>query len=143
MTAKHSEAQQKYLQSKLENSKVNCNVWAAAVWDTITAAIRFQMPVFIRAASRQCWMCPSYNYCWDQSTCIQHSVSYILVILVQFNSIMSNTYCSWWRTRVGANVTEMTDMKIKMDTEEHIQVINVYARMYFKWICFCVLPSTF
>jgi len=59
MTSKHGEAQQKYLQSTLENSKVNCMVWAVAVRHTITAAIGFHMPVFISAASRQCWMCPS------------------------------------------------------------------------------------
>jgi len=94
MTSKHGEAKRKYPQSTLENSKVNCMVWAAAVWDTFTAAIGFHTPVFISAASRQCWMCPSYNCSWDQSICTHHSISYILVIHVQFHSIMSSTYCS-------------------------------------------------
>jgi hypothetical protein len=57
---------------KLETSKVNHMVWAAAVWNTNTATIWFQMPVFISAASRQCWMCPSYNCSSDQSLCILH-----------------------------------------------------------------------
>jgi len=45
MTSKHGEVKQKYLQSTLENSRVNCMVWAAAEWDAITAAIGFHMPV--------------------------------------------------------------------------------------------------
>ena len=93
------------MQSTLENSKVNCMVWAAAEWDTVTAAIGFHMPVFIGASCRQCWMCPSYNCSWDQSIRTQHSISYILVTHMQFHSIMSSTYCSLLKMKLGGNVS--------------------------------------
>lgn len=38
------------------------------------------------------------------------------------------------------NVTEMTDMKIKTDTEEHIQVMIVYAHIVFQMNVF-LCPS--
>jgi hypothetical protein len=105
MASKHGEVKQKYLQSTLENSKLNCMVWAAAEWDTVTAAIGFHMPVFISASCTQCWMCPSYNRSWDQSICTQHSISYVLVTHVQFHSIMNSNYSSLLRMRLGGNVS--------------------------------------
>lgn len=131
MPSRYGEAQQKYLQSTLENSKVNCMVSAAAVWDTITAVIGFHMPVFISAASRQCWRSPSYNCSWDQSICTQHSIRYILVIHVQFHSIMSSTYCSLLRMKLGGTVS------YKCHRNEWCEDQNGCRRAHSSDNCFC------
>lgn len=139
MTSKHGEAQQKYLQPTLENSKVNCMVWAAAIW--------FHMPAFISAASRQCWMCPSCNCSWYQSICTQHSISYILVIHVQFHSIMISTYWSLLKMRPGGNVSYKCHRNEWCEDQNGCRRAHSSDDSFYPYSfsndCFCVLLSTF
>lgn len=71
-----------------------------------------------------------YNCSWYQLICTQHSISYILIIPMQFHPVMSSTYCSLLRMRLGGNVSD------KCHRNEWCEDHNGCRRAHSSDICF-------